>query len=373
MTRTASPACSTSSGQRPVARRCRPSQKPTGSRPAARVPWAAAALVALGWRWPWPGQEGWSLFGWRGRSDGVRADWQPVGRTGGRARRDRPSRPIRLISGDDPAACAASTTEDGQARKPAACSSVLSLEWRGNEAAEEGRFAGPFSLPPGRYEARVWFDGGGRQRDGDLLLSLGRGNGAARATGPLGNPTTLTFELPIAVRSSLELSAPQTARAARTAEIVPLAIVPEPQRLIFPAGDRIDPTVRARIRTPMTTRTRGWRLLDAARLAGRCRSSRPARPTSCSPPRRAEWARLPGSRRRAHRQSCCAERNAAPVDRGPKGAVSVPISVQAPGSFLPIDVEPGSATCARSAARSGSSCSNGNAGLAFLKARPAPV
>ena len=26
----------------------------------------------------------------------------------------------------------------------------------------------------------------------------------------------------------------------------------------------------------------------------------------------------------------------------PKGAVSVPISVQAPGSFLPIDVEPGS-------------------------------
>ena len=104
--------------------------------------------------------------------------------------------------------------------------SALTLEWRGSEAPEPGRAAGPFSLPPGRYAARVWFDGAGRQRDGDLLLSLGRGNIAARANGPLGNPATLTFDLPIAVRASLELSVPQTARAARTAEIVPLAIVP---------------------------------------------------------------------------------------------------------------------------------------------------
>jgi hypothetical protein len=226
-------------------------------------------------------------------------------------------------------------------------SSALTLEWRGSEAAEEGRIAGPFSLPPGRYTAHVWFDGGGRQRDGDLLVSLGRGNVAARATGPLGNPTTLTFELPIAVRASLELSAPQTARAARTAEIIPLAIVPDPRRLTLPAVaiESIEGRPNAYlVYTDDNTYPEG----------GVFWTRRTARGTVFVLPAGASSIVLTlhvGPNGGTVRLDVGGERMDTVLSPNetrrlsiavPSGVAMVPISVQAPGSFLPIDVEPGS-------------------------------
>jgi hypothetical protein len=108
--------------------------------------------------------------------------------------------------------------------------SSLTIARQGNEAAPEGRLGGPLSLPPGSYAVRVWFAGGG-PRDGDLLLSLGRGNVVARAASPMANPATLTFELPVSVRAWVVLSNPQSARAVRMVEITPLTVVPRPRRL----------------------------------------------------------------------------------------------------------------------------------------------
>jgi hypothetical protein len=226
-------------------------------------------------------------------------------------------------------------------------SSALTLEWQGSETAEEGRSAGPFSLPPGRYSARVWFDGGGRQRDGDLLLSFGRGNVAARAVGPLENPTTLTFELPIAVRASLELSIPQTARAARTAEIIPLAIVPEPRRLIVPAV-AIEP-IKDRpnaylVYTDDNTYPEGgifWtrRTTRGTVLVLTAGASFIVLTLHVGPNGGDVALEVGGQRMDTVLNAHETRRLSIAV---PGGAASVPISVQASGWFLPIDVEPGS-------------------------------
>jgi hypothetical protein len=112
--------------------------------------------------------------------------------------------------------------------------SSLTITRQGSDAAPEGRVAGLLSLPPGSYQVRVWFAGGG-ERDGDLLLSLGRGNVVARASSPIGNPATLTFELPVSVRVWVVLSNPQSARAVRMVEITPLTVVPRARRLSLTA------------------------------------------------------------------------------------------------------------------------------------------
>jgi hypothetical protein len=226
-------------------------------------------------------------------------------------------------------------------------SSALTLEWQGSGTAEEGRVAGPFSLPPGRYTARVWFDGGGRQRDGDLLLSFGRDNVAARAAGPLENPTTLTFDLPIAVRAALELSTPQAARAARTAEITPLVIVPEPRRLILPAvavesiKDRPNAFL---VYADDHTYPEG----------GVFWTRRTARGTVFVLPAGASYIVLTlhvGPNAGTVRLDVGGEGMDTVLSSNetrrlsiavPSGAASVPISVQASNSFVPIDVEPGS-------------------------------
>ena len=65
-----------------------------------------------------------------------------------------------------------------------------------DEIDARGRIAGPLALPPGRFEGRVWFQGQ-RPQDGDLMLSVRRGDVLARAGGPLSNPATLPFELPV--------------------------------------------------------------------------------------------------------------------------------------------------------------------------------
>ena len=57
-----------------------------------------------------------------------------------------------------------------------------------------GRVTGPLRLPPGRYEARAWFDGE-RTRSG-TFQAVENGYQLARVDGPLTNPAVLDVDLP---------------------------------------------------------------------------------------------------------------------------------------------------------------------------------
>jgi hypothetical protein len=108
--------------------------------------------------------------------------------------------------------------------------SVLTIQPPPDDAIDpRGRVAGPLALPPGRYEGRVWFQGQ-RPQDGDLVLSVRRGDVLARAGGPLPNPATLPFDLPVQIGVWLGLSEHSSARAVQEVQIVPLSIVSRSRR-----------------------------------------------------------------------------------------------------------------------------------------------
>jgi hypothetical protein len=109
----------------------------------------------------------------------------------------------------------------------------------GSDPDPQGRTTDSLSLPPGRYELSVWFQGN-RARDGALQAAVGIGEGRVlrQLEGPLANPAVLTLDLPVAVPSMwVLLTDAASARAARRLEIRPLSLVP--------AGDRIAEDVRA--------------------------------------------------------------------------------------------------------------------------------
>jgi hypothetical protein len=94
-----------------------------------------------------------------------------------------------------------------------------------------GRLAGPLALAPGAYTATVWFQGS-RQRDGDLLLALGNSQMLRRVEGPLPNPTSVSFEMPVAIPSLwIQLTEVATAQQAVRVEIKPADLVPASERL----------------------------------------------------------------------------------------------------------------------------------------------
>ena len=193
---------------------------------------------------------------------------------------------------------------------------------------------------------RVWFAGGG-QRDGDLLLSLGRGNVVARAGGPIANPATLTFELPVSVRAWIVLSNAQSARAVRMVEITPLTVVPRPNRLkltavaveaienrpnalLVYADDNAYPeggvfwtrgTDRGTVFVVPAGATHIVLTLHVGPNAGVVRLEVAGEHT--------DTAMGPNETRRL-------------VIAVPAGTRAVPVSIQAPGWFRPIDTEPGS-------------------------------
>jgi hypothetical protein len=100
----------------------------------------------------------------------------------------------------------------------------------GEAVDPQGRVTPQLSLPPGRYAGRVWFQGQ-REQAGDLLLALRRGDVLARVGGPLGNPATIAFDLPVQAGFWVKLSEPSAARAVQRVEIAPLAIVPKSRRV----------------------------------------------------------------------------------------------------------------------------------------------
>jgi hypothetical protein len=100
----------------------------------------------------------------------------------------------------------------------------------GEAVDPQGRVTPQLSLPPGRYEGRVWFQGQ-REQAGDLLLAVRRGDVLARVSGPLVNPATVAFDLPVQAGFWVKLSEPSAARAVQRVEIAPLAIVPKSRRV----------------------------------------------------------------------------------------------------------------------------------------------
>jgi hypothetical protein len=107
---------------------------------------------------------------------------------------------------------------------------VLTLQRSPDEVPDpQGRVAGPLGLPPGRYQARVWF-ASQLPPSGDLLITLRRGNVLARTGGALTNPATLTFDMPARIAFWLAASQPSAARAVQQVEISPISIVPKSRR-----------------------------------------------------------------------------------------------------------------------------------------------
>jgi hypothetical protein len=92
-----------------------------------------------------------------------------------------------------------------------------------------GRIAGPFVLPPGRYEARVWFFGQ-HGPEGSLLVTNGRNNVLARVESPLQNPATIAVALPVPIPFWVTLSEHASASVFRRAELTPISIVPNSRR-----------------------------------------------------------------------------------------------------------------------------------------------
>jgi hypothetical protein len=97
-----------------------------------------------------------------------------------------------------------------------------------------GRIAGQFVVPPGRYEARVWFFGQ-HGPEGNLLVTDWRNDVLARVDGPLPNPATIALDLPVPIPFWVTLSERSGASAFRQAELAPISIVPNSRRPKFTA------------------------------------------------------------------------------------------------------------------------------------------
>lgn len=98
---------------------------------------------------------------------------------------------------------------------------------------EDGRVAGPITVPPGRYEARVWFNSTAERRG---VIRVGTLSGATFATqeGLLANPVVMPFDAPFAV-GRLTVSATDAVVAADVTRVEIGAVD------VVPASDR-DPS-----------------------------------------------------------------------------------------------------------------------------------
>ncbi len=227
-------------------------------------------------------------------------------------------------------------------------SAVVTIPLRADEPVDElGRLAGPLSLPPGRYQARVWFEGE-RPRAGDLVISLGNDVVVARATGPLPNPATVAFDLPVRLPSFWVMTPNlTTARAAARVELAPLAVVPAGGRedrralawepLANPAGAYLAYMDRHSYPEGGVFWTRGTEAADV--VAVTAGASRLDLVLHVGPNEGVMGLTVAGQ---PHDTPLKANETLRLSFDVPAGATEVPIRVQAPRSFRPIDAEPGS-------------------------------
>jgi hypothetical protein len=87
---------------------------------------------------------------------------------------------------------------------------------------------GPFALPEGEYEARVWF-AGDRAIDGEVRALLAQDVVLARATAPLTNPVTLRFRMLVPASIRMQLLGGAEAAAQRV-EVAPLVLAAGAER-----------------------------------------------------------------------------------------------------------------------------------------------
>ena len=114
-------------------------------------------------------------------------------------------------------------------------------------ASDPARLAGPFTLPPGRYEMQVWFTE--RQTgDGSVWLAYDRAGGViARAYGRGGSPDTVLVDLPVELTAlHVGATSPELAAAVTGVRLVPRSVVPRDDRravgrvrAVKPLGDRV--------------------------------------------------------------------------------------------------------------------------------------
>ncbi len=107
---------------------------------------------------------------------------------------------------------------------------ALTIQRTGQEDIANPRvLEGPFELPEGTYEARVWFAGAAAP-DTEAFVALTDDVVLARTTAPPTNPAVLVFELPIRTPAFVGVSDVAAARAVNRVEIRPSALVPRPAR-----------------------------------------------------------------------------------------------------------------------------------------------
>jgi hypothetical protein len=96
------------------------------------------------------------------------------------------------------------------------------------------------ALPPGRYEAAVWFQTGSTLGGGTGRITVASAQNVtfAEREGPLANPSRVAFELAVPVaRVSVNVAGPDVAAAVRQISLAPLSLVP--------VSDREPRTIRA--------------------------------------------------------------------------------------------------------------------------------
>ena len=210
---------------------------------------------------------------------------------------------------------------------------------------EQGRLTGPLTLPPGRYDVKVWFQGE-RKREGDLLLALGGGQVLARVAGPLANPAIATFDMPVAIPQLwVQLSEPSSAQGVVRVDLNPVAITP--------AGDR--PRVEVRAVEPIPTMPNAYiaYIDDFAFPEGGVFWTRgTSRGEVLVVPEGAGRIYLTlhvGAAGGVVRLSVAGQAQEVDMKPGetrsvsvavPPGSLYVPVSVQAPGAFRPAEVDP---------------------------------
>jgi hypothetical protein len=107
---------------------------------------------------------------------------------------------------------------------------TIDVDAQAFQIADVGYTVGPLSLPPGSFDARVWF-ASPAAREGEVLVSTLPRATFGRRAGMLPNPTSVTFDLPVAIRRlTLRVSDRRVAEAVTRFEIVPVAVVPALER-----------------------------------------------------------------------------------------------------------------------------------------------
>ena len=93
-------------------------------------------------------------------------------------------------------------------------------------ATNPAEMAGPFSLPPGRYDLQVWFDEP-QTGDGQVFLSYDLTGGlVARAYGRGGSPEQVPLELPVGLTAlRVAATSPELAAAVTGVRVVPRVVV----------------------------------------------------------------------------------------------------------------------------------------------------